>query len=242
MTLLEILPALDIKNGSAVWLTQDEAEVKNNFVNPSQIILEFISAGANWIHLVDLDAAYGHGNNFEMLRDIVQSSAVDIQLSGGIVDDKTLDQALSIGCTRINLSTAALANISWVSSVIKQFGNRIVVALDMNDGRLTPRGGKELELNPFDVIKQLDDFGCSRYVITDVTRDGTLTGPNFELLRQIVSFTKTPIIASGGVASLTDIDELNKLTDFGVEAVIIGKALYRNKFSLLQALQQVQKI
>lgn len=238
MKKLEVLPALDIKGGQAVRLLRGELIEANIYDDPTVIASEFVSSGAEWIHLVDLDAAYGQGDNKELLKVIINNNVnIKIQLSGGIRDSRTLDQALQTGCIRANISTTALADLNWVESVIKKHGNQISIGLDLNGKRLTPRGGDEIQLNLTEVIKRLDDAGCSRYVITDVDRDGALSGPNLELLHELLELTKTPIIASGGVASLSDISDLSRLVALGIEGVIIGKALHSGAFTLEQAIK-----
>ena len=236
MKLLDILPAIDVKEGSAIRLVQGELDKQSKYGNPLEIATEFVAAGASWIHLVDLDAAFGLGNNFEVLASVIKSVDIKIELSGGIRDDESLERALSTGCTRINLGTAALEQEEWTESVIKKHGDKIAVGLDVRGRELSARGWTKSGGDLFEAITRLDKAGCARYVLTDITRDGTLTGPNLELLKEVTSFTKTPIVASGGISSLSDVKALMQLTDQGVEAVIIGKALYTGAFTLAQVI------
>ena len=236
MKLLDILPAIDVKEGSAIRLVQGELDKQSKYGNPLEIAAEFVAAGASWIHLVDLDAAFGLGNNFEVLASVIKSVDIKIELSGGIRDDESLERALSTGCTRINLGTAALEQEEWTESVIKKHGDKIAVGLDVRGRELSARGWTKSGGDLFEAITRLDKAGCARYVLTDITRDGTLTGPNLELLKEVTSFTKTPIVASGGISSLTDVKALTQLTNQGVEGVIIGKALYAGAFTLAQVL------
>jgi len=236
MKTLEILPAIDVKEGSAIRLVQGELDKQSKYGDPIEIATQFVASGASWIHLVDLDAAFGLGNNFEVLASVIKSVDIKIELSGGIRDDESLNRALSTGCTRINLGTAALEQPEWTESVIKKYGDKIAVALDVDGKVLSPRGGTKSGGDLFQMITRLDKAGCARYVLTDVDRDGTLTGPNLELLKEVTSFTKTPIVASGGISSLSDVKALMQLTDQGVEAVIIGKALYTGAFTLAQVI------
>ena len=236
MKLLDILPAIDVKEGSAIRLVQGELDKQSKYGNPLEIAAEFVAAGASWIHLVDLDAAFGLGNNFEVLASVIKSVDIKIELSGGIRDDESLERALSTGCSRINLGTAALEQEEWTESVIKKHGDKIAVGLDVRGRELSARGWTKSGGDLFEAITRLDKAGCARYVLTDITRDGTLTGPNLELLKEVTSFTKTPIVASGGISSLTDVKALTQLTNQGVEGVIIGKALYAGAFTLAQVL------
>jgi len=236
MKTLEILPAIDVKEGSAIRLVQGELDKQSKYGDPIEIATQFVASGASWIHLVDLDAAFGLGNNFEVLASVIKSVDIKIELSGGIRDDKSLNRALSTGCTRINLGTAALEQPEWTESVIKKHGDKIAVGLDVRGRQLSARGWTKSGGDLFEAITRLDKAGCARYVLTDITRDGTLTGPNLELLKEVTSFTKTPIVASGGISSLSDVKALTQLTNDGVEGVIIGKALYAGAFTLAQVL------
>ena len=236
MKILDILPAIDVKEGSAIRLVQGELDKQSKYGDPLEIAAEFVAAGASWIHLVDLDAAFGLGNNFEVLASVIKSVDIKIELSGGIRDDESLERALSTGCTRINLGTAALEQEEWTESVIKKHGDKIAVGLDVRGRELSARGWTKSGGDLFQVITRLDKAGCARYVLTDVNRDGALNGPNLELLKEVTSFTKTPIVASGGISSLTDVKALTQLTNQGVEGVIIGKALYAGAFTLAQVL------
>ena len=236
MKILDILPAIDVKEGSAIRLVQGELDKQSKYGDPLEIAAEFVAAGASWIHLVDLDAAFGLGNNFEVLASVIKSVDIKIELSGGIRDDESLERALSTGCSRINLGTAALEQEEWTESVIKKHGDKIAVGLDVRGRELSARGWTKSGGDLFEAITRLDKAGCARYVLTDITRDGTLTGPNLELLKEVTSFTKTPIVASGGISCLTDVKALTQLTNQGVEGVIIGKALYAGAFTLAQVL------
>ena len=236
MKALEILPAIDVKDGVAIRLAKGELDKQSKYGDPLEVAAEFTSSGVSWIHLVDLDAAFGLGNNFEVLASVIKSVDIKIELSGGIRDDESLNRALSTGCTRINLGTAALEQPEWTESVIKKHGDKIAVGLDVRGRQLSARGWTKSGGDLFEAITRLDKVGCARYVLTDITRDGTLTGPNLELLKEVTSFTKTPIVASGGISSLSDVKALTQLTNDGVEGVIIGKALYAGAFTLAQVL------
>lgn len=233
---LEILPAIDVKEGSAIRLVKGDLDQQSKYGDPIEVAAQFVADGASWIHLVDLDAAFGHGNNFQVLSEVISSVDIKIELSGGIRDDESLKRALSTGCTRINLGTAALEQPEWTEAVIRKYGDQIAVGLDVRGRVLSARGWTQSGGDLFEAITRLDKAGCARYVLTDITRDGTLTGPNLDLLKEVTSFTKTPIIASGGISSLADVSSLVNLTDAGVEGVIIGKALYAGAFTLPEVL------
>ena len=234
---LILLPAVDVAGGRAVRLTQGEAGTETNYGDPVDAALDFARQGADWIHLVDLDAAFGRGSNAGVLRKVIkQVRGVQVELSGGIRDDASLEAALESGAARINLGTAALENPEWAAHVIAEFGDAIAVGLDVRGTTLAARGWTQEGGDLWAVMDRLEAAGCARYVVTDVTKDGTLRGPNLELLQDITSRTPKPIVASGGVASLDDIAALRDLVPHGVEGAIVGKALYAGAFTLAEAL------
>jgi len=238
---LQILPAIDIKEGRAVRLFQGELTKESNYGLPVEVAQEFSAAGASWIHLVDLDAAFGIGSNFELIQQVISSVDIKVELSGGIRDDDSLKRALSTGCNRINLGTAAIENPEWTAKVIGQYGEKIAVGLDVRGHTLATRGWTEQGGDLFEMISKLDAAGCSRYIVTDVTKDGTLTGPNLELLREVCVATKAPVIASGGISVLQDLIDLRAMTNLGIEGAIVGKAIYSGAFTLAQALEVAVK-
>jgi 1-(5-phosphoribosyl)-5-[(5-phosphoribosylamino)methylideneamino] imidazole-4-carboxamide isomerase/N-(5'phosphoribosyl)anthranilate isomerase len=222
-----------------VRLVQGEAGSETSYGDPLSAALAWQEAGAQWIHLVDLDAAFGRGSNRELLASVVGKLDVKVEMSGGIRDDASLRAALSTGCARVNIGTAALENPEWVRRAIAEFGDQIAVGLDVRGTTLSARGWTKDGGELFDVLARLDDDGCARYVVTDVRRDGTLTGPNVQLLRDVCAATDKPVIASGGVSSLDDLRALAELTPIGVEGAIVGKALYAGAFTLEEALAAV---
>ena len=234
---LELLPAIDVRGGKAVRLVQGELSAESQYGEPIDVAREFVAAGAEWIHLVDLDAAFGIGSNAELLAEVIRCVDIKVELSGGIRDDESLRKALATGCERVNLGTAALENPEWTSRVIAEFGDRIAVGLDVRGHTLAARGWTKEGGNLFETIERLDNDGCSRYIVTDVAKDGTLQGPNIELLREVCAATSKPVVASGGVSSLADLRVLRELTSIGVEGAIVGKALYAGAFTLGQALE-----
>jgi len=233
---LILLPAVDVKDGKAVRLVQGELQRETNYGEPLAAALDFQSAGAQWLHLVDLDAAFGRGSNHELLAEVVGKLDIKVELSGGIRDDESLERALATGCARINLGTAALENPDWTSTVIKKYGERIAVGLDVRGHTLAARGWTQEGGDLFETVARLDRDGCTRYVLTDVTKDGTMQGPNLALLKEVAAATHAPIIASGGVSTLDDIRALRELTSIGIEGSIVGKALYAGAFTLEEAL------
>jgi len=237
MSYLELLPAVDVKDARAVRLVQGELSAETAYGNPLEVALEFQAAGAEWLHLVDLDAAFGRGENSALLAEVVGKLDIKVELSGGIRDDQSLTRALATGCRRVNLGTAALENPEWTARVIGQYGDRIAVGLDVRGHILAARGWTEEGGDLFETIERLDRDGCQRYVVTDVTKDGTLKGPNLSLLQEVCAVTQSPVVASGGISSLDDISSLMALNSLGVEGAIVGKALYAGAFTLEQALK-----
>lgn len=236
MKKLELLPAVDVKDGRAVRLVQGELDKESIYGAPLEVALEFQAAGAEWLHLVDLDAAFGRGSNATLLAEVVSALDIKVELSGGIRDDESLKRALATGCTRVNLGTAALEDPEWTAKVIAQHGDRIAVGLDVRGTTLAARGWTKEGGELFETLERLDRNGCSRYIVTDVAKDGTLTGPNLELLKSVCAATSAPVVASGGVSSLADIAAIAALVELGVEGSIVGKALYAGAFTLQQAL------
>ena len=233
---LELLPAVDVADGQAVRLTQGEAGSETNYGDPLAAALDWVNGGAEWIHLVDLDAAFGRGSNAELLARVVAAVDVKVEMSGGIRDDESLERAMATGCARVNLGTAALENPEWTASAIARFGDRVAVGLDVRGTTLAARGWTQDGGDLWEVLARLDAEGCARYVVTDVKKDGMLSGPNVDLLRDVCRATKAPVVASGGISSLADIAALRALTGEGIEGAIVGKALYNGNFTLPQAL------
>lgn len=236
---LILLPAVDVADGRAVRLVRGEAGSETGYGDPLDAALAWQRAGAQWVHLVDLDAAFGRGSNRDLLRDVVAALDVQVELSGGIRDDDSLDAALATGAARVNVGTAALEDPDWVRRAIGRVGDRLAVGLDVRGRTLAGRGWTREGGDLFEVLERLDRDGCSRYVVTDVNRDGTLTGPNLDLLRSVCAATDRPVIASGGVSSLDDLRAIAGLTGIGVEGAIVGKALYAGAFTLPEALAAV---
>lgn len=240
---LELLPAVDVSGGQAVQLVQGKADTGGRYGDPYEAAMAWQNAGAEWIHLVDLDAAFGRGHNRDLLGDIVGRLDVKVEMSGGIRDDDSLEAALATGCTRVNLGTAALENPQWCASAIARHGDKIAVGLDVRviDGepRLRGRGWVSDGGNLWEVLERLNADGCARYVVTDVSKDGMLNGPNLDMLAQVCAATDAPIVASGGVSSVADLEAIASLVPNGVEGAIVGKALYAGRFTLPEALSAV---
>ena len=236
---LQLLPAVDVAGGTAVRLVQGAAGTETDYGDPADAALAWQRAGAEWIHLVDLDAAFGRGSNADLLANVVRRVDVAVEMSGGIRDDESLSRALGTGCARVNIGTAALENPDWVRSVIARHGDRVAVGLDVRGTRLAARGWTAEGGDLFETLDRLNAEGCARYVVTDVLKDGTLRGPNLSLLRDVCGRTSAPVVASGGVSSLADLRALASLVPLGVEGVIIGTALYEGAFTLTEALAEV---
>jgi phosphoribosylanthranilate isomerase len=234
---LILLPAVDVADGQAVRLVQGELGTETSYGSPLDAALAWQEQGAEWIHLVDLDAAFGKGSNRELLKEVTAKLDIKVELSGGIRDDESLNNALATGAARINLGTAALEDPEWTAKVIAQHGDKIAIGLDVRGRNLAARGWTKEGGELMETLQRLDKDNAARYVVTDVTKDGTLQGPNTALLREILDHTKKPVIASGGIAQLSDIAELRQLTNIGVEGAIVGKALYAQKFTLKDALR-----
>jgi phosphoribosyl isomerase A len=236
---LVLLPAVDVAGGEAVRLVQGAAGTETAYGDPLAAALAWQDAGAEWVHLVDLDAAFGRGSNRAQLADVVGRLDVDVELSGGIRDDESLEAALGTGCARVNIGTAALEDPAWCAAAIARYGERVAVGLDVRGTTLAARGWTQEGGELFEVLERLDRDGCARYVVTDVGRDGTMTGPNLELLRSVCAATDRPVVASGGVSSLDDLRAVAGLVPDGVEGAIVGKALYAGAFTLEEALGEV---
>ena len=234
--ILELLPAVDVVDGQAVRLVHGEAGSETGYGDALEAALAWQHDGAEWVHLVDLDAAFGRGSNRELLGRVVHELDIKVELSGGIRDNASLDAALELGAHRVNLGTAALENPEWTAAAIARYGDKIAVGLDVRGTTLAARGWTEEGGDLWEVLQRLEDAGCSRYVVTDVTKDGTLRGPNLELLQQVLERTSRPVVASGGISSLEDLAALRQLVPRGLEGAIVGKALYAGAFTLPQAL------
>lgn len=237
MSEFELLPAVDVADGKAVRLVKGAAGTETDYGDPLAAALAWVEQGATWIHLVDLDAAFGRGSNAALLASVVAAVGVRVELSGGIRDDESLRAALATGCTRVNIGTAALEDPEWCAKAIAEFGDRVAVGLDVRGTTLSARGWTRDGGELFETLARLDREGCARYVVTDVNRDGTLTGPNLDLLRAVCAATDRPVVASGGVSALADLVALSQVE--GVEGAIVGKALYAGAFTLTEAIAAV---
>ena len=239
MTPLVLLPAVDVANGQAVRLVQGAAGSETSYGDPLEAALAWQSAGAEWLHLVDLDAAFGRGSNAELLAQVVGKLDIKVEMSGGIRDDASLERALSTGCARVNIGTAAMENPGWVHEVIAWHGDKIAIGLDVRGRTLAARGWTREGGDLYEALERLDAEGCARYVITDVLKDGMLRGPNLDLYRDVCSRTKAPVVASGGVSSLDDLRSLGSLREDGVVGAVIGRALYEGGLQFKDCLKAV---
>jgi 1-(5-phosphoribosyl)-5-[(5-phosphoribosylamino)methylideneamino] imidazole-4-carboxamide isomerase/N-(5'phosphoribosyl)anthranilate isomerase len=234
---LELLPAVDIAGGQAVQLVQGVAGSEKRFGDPIEAALRWQRSGAEWLHLVDLDAAFGRGNNRDLQAEIVGRLDIAVEMSGGIRDDESLEAAMSAGCRRVNIGTAALEQPDWCAAAIARYGDRVAIGLDVRGTTLAARGWTREGGDLYEVLARLDAEGCARYVVTDVNKDGMLQGPNLELLTGVCAATDRPVVASGGVTELADLEALMELVPVGVEGAIIGTALYEGRFTLEDALR-----
>ncbi len=234
---LELLPAVDVAGGQAVQLVQGVAGSGGRFGDPWEAAKAWQDQGAEWIHLVDLDAAFGRGGNRELLADIVGRLDLKVEMSGGIRDEESLVAALSTGCRRVNIGTAALEDPDWTARAIAEHGDRVAIGLDVRGTRLAARGWTREGGDLWETLERLDSEGCARYVVTDVAKDGMLQGPNVDLLRQVCERTDRPVVASGGISTLADLRALRAVVADGVEGAIVGSALYKGAFTLPDALE-----
>ncbi|CAM5350124.1 Imidazole glycerol phosphate synthase subunit HisH [Streptomyces griseoloalbus] len=241
MATLELLPAVDVRDGQAVRLVHGESGTETSYGSPLEAALAWQRSGAEWLHLVDLDAAFGTGDNRELIAEVTRAMDVKVELSGGIRDDDTLAAALATGCTRVNLGTAALETPEWVAKVIAEHGDKVAVGLDVRGTTLRGRGWTRDGGDLYETLDRLNKEGCARYVVTDIAKDGTLQGPNLDLLRNVCAATDRPVVASGGVSSLDDLRAIAELVPLGVEGSIVGKALYAKAFTLEEALEAVSR-
>ncbi len=239
MTFLELLPAVDVSDGRAVQLVRGAADSEQVFGDPVWAALRWQEAGAGWVHLVDLDAAFGRGQNRELLAKIVRLLDIDVEMSGGIRDDESLAAALETGCRRVVIGTAALERPGWCGRAIKEYGDRVAIGLDVRGTSLAARGWTREGGDLYDVLARLEADGCSRYVVTDVNKDGMLQGPNLDLLAEVCRHAQAPVVASGGISTLDDVRAIATLVESGVEGAIIGTALYTGAFRLEEALEAV---
>ncbi|MGB3956248.1 MAG: bifunctional 1-(5-phosphoribosyl)-5-((5-phosphoribosylamino)methylideneamino)imidazole-4-carboxamide isomerase/phosphoribosylanthranilate isomerase PriA [Brooklawnia sp.] len=233
---LILLPAVDVQAGEAVQLIQGVSGTERVFGDPAEAALRWQSEGAEWLHLVDLDAAFGRGDNARVIAEVAAQMQINVELSGGIRDDQSLERALATGARRVNIGTAALENPEWCEKIIGQYGDRIAIGLDVRGHQLAARGWTRTGGDVFETVHRMTKAGCARFVVTDVASDGMLTGPNLELLGAVCARTSAKVVASGGISSVHDIRMLAGLVPIGVEGAIIGTALYLGKFTLAQAL------
>jgi phosphoribosyl isomerase A len=237
MNHLELLPAVDIAGGQAVQLVQGVAGSEKRFGDPVEAAMRWQEAGAEWLHLVDLDAAFGRGDNRALQAEIVGRLDIKVEMSGGIRDEESLGAAMAAGCRRVNIGTAALERPDWCASAIAAYGDRVAIGLDVRGTTLAARGWTREGGDLYEVLARLDAEGCARYVVTDVNKDGMLQGPNLQLLTDVCAATDRPVVASGGITELADLEALMHLVPVGVEGAIIGTALYEGRFTLEDALQ-----
>ncbi|AKK11417.1 bifunctional 1-(5-phosphoribosyl)-5-((5-phosphoribosylamino)methylideneamino)imidazole-4-carboxamide isomerase/phosphoribosylanthranilate isomerase PriA [Corynebacterium uterequi] len=238
-----LLPAVDVVNGQAVRLNKGEAGTEKSYGTPLDAALTWQEQGAQWLHFVDLDAAFGRGSNHELMAEITGRLDIKVELTGGIRDDESLERALGTGAARVNIGTAALQRPEWIAGVLARYPEQVAVDLAvLADGdtlRVKGNGWVSDGGDLWEVLERLDAAGCQRFVVTDVSKDGTLAGPNIELLRDVSAATDAAVTASGGISNLADVEQVARYADEGIDSVIIGKALYERRFTLAEALAAV---
>lgn len=239
--ILTVIPAIDIKDGRAVRLRQGRRDQVTDYGDPVERAYEFERAGATWLHVVDLDAAFGVGSNWKIVESIVREIDMKIEVSGGVRDDASLERAFTSGSHRVTIGTAAIENPGWIAKILNSHAEKVIVALDIRDGRIATRGWTEETIPYSEAIRRLDGEGCLRYMVTDISKDGTLTGPNLELLEAVSAVTSSSVIASGGVATLEDIASIRELVPQGIESVVVGKALYEGAFTISEAIEVAER-
>jgi len=237
---LVLLPAVDIMHGRAVQLVRGVASSARDFGDPVEAAARWVGLGATWLHVVDLDAAFGRGDNAGVIAEIVATSAAAVELSGGLRDDAALDRALATGCARVSIGTAAVDNPEWCARVLRRLGEKVAISLDAAGERLASHGWQEASGNLFDKMTEMTQLGCTRFIVTDTVSDGTLGGPNLELLGAVCARTDAPVIASGGISTIDDIVQLRGLTSIGIEGAIVGTALYTGGIDLPDALAKAE--
>jgi phosphoribosyl isomerase A len=235
-----LYPAVDIKDGRAVRLTQGRADEETVYgEDPVAVAQRFVDAGTSWLHVVDLDAAFtGEPRNRHLIEGIVEATGCRVQASGGVRTVADVQAALAYGAERVVIGTMALSEPTFVAEVLDLVGPRIAVGLDARGTTLQARGWTEEAGELFEALTCFTEMGVPRFVYTDVAKDGMLAGPNVEMLRRVADATSAHVTASGGVSSLDDLDQLAECHE-RVDAAIVGKALYSGAFTLEEALTRV---
>lgn len=240
-----LFPAIDLLNSQVVRLQQGLEQSKTVYSNdPPAMARSFQDAGAQWIHVVDLDGAFGRPEvNDAVIRDMIHSVSIPIELGGGI---RTLDRItywLKQGVGRVILGSVAIKNPDLVQTAIETHGSdAIVVGIDMKDGKVAIHGWQDkTDVDAISLAKQMQACGLTRTIITDIATDGMLTGPRLETMLQIADATGLNVIASGGVGTLDDLATIEAVTSRGIEGAIVGKAIYENAFTVQEAVERFQK-
>jgi phosphoribosyl isomerase A len=235
---LHLLPAVDLLDGQAARLVQGAMGTETSYGDPIQAAGAFVEQGADWLHVVDLDAAFGRGprNRGQLARVVEAVAPVRVEASGGVREPADLAALLDLGAARVVIGTAALEGPEWVLDACREHGDAVAVGLDARGRVLQARGWTASGGDLFDTLAKLDAAGCRRFVYTEVARDGMLSGPAIDSLERVLAATERPVIASGGVSSLDDLRALAPLAARGLEGVIVGKALYAGRFTVAEAL------
>lgn len=239
-----VIPAIDLHGGKCVRLLQGKREKETVYsLNPVEVALKWQSEGARRLHIVDLDGAFaGRPVNSSIIAEIVSNLDIPLQLGGGIREIQTVKNALELGVSRVILGTAAVEKPELVKEMVALYGEKIQVGIDARDGFVAVKGWVEASpKKALDFALEMQGYGVREIIYTDISRDGTLAGPNLKALKEMAEVLEIPVIASGGVSSLEDLRLLKDLEPFGVESVIIGQALYTGRFSLRDAIMELEK-
>ena len=242
MAAIDVIPSIDLRDGKVVRLYQGDYNRQTVFSDdPLDVALQYQSVGAPRLHIVDLDgAASGEPGNLPIIEDIAQALLIPVQLGGGIRDLATIEALLKAGIERVILGTAAVEDPDLVKEACKKFRDSVVVGIDARDGRVATRGWlRDTEQTAVTLAEAMAEAGVRRFIYTDISRDGTLTEPNFNAVSELVEALGLPVIAAGGVSTINHLSMLKKL---GCEGAIIGKALYTGDINLKQALAELSKL
>ena len=236
-----IIPAIDLRRGTCVRLTQGRKDKEISYDrDPISVAKGFEGDGAQMLHVVDLDGAFGEGQslNREVVKRIIQSVGIPVQFGGGLRSPGDVDELILAGANRVVIGTLAAESAETLSTLVERFGSRIVVGIDARDGQVMTRGWEAKgPIDAVELARRIAGMGVERIVYTDVARDGMLAGPNIAQTSLIARESGLKITASGGVSSLKDIEQLRRTSELGVDSVIVGKALYEGRFTLKQALR-----
>lgn len=235
-----IIPAIDLQNGKVVRLCKGRGRAKVYSRRPAEVATEWARQGARMLHVVDLDGAMtGKMRNMRALRSIVQAVNIPVQFGGGVRDMRTISRLFALGVRRVVVGTRAVQDSAFLKKALKKFGDKLAVSVDTEGGKIRIKGWKFSagEKTPLGFVRSLKKSGLTRLIYTDISKDGTLEGPNIKGIVSLLTQCRMKVIASGGFSSLDDIKRVKSLTRKGLEGIIVGKALYEKRFTLNGAFQ-----